>query len=159
MTMPPLFLRLRALVLGAAKSLEWLPPTLTRLGVGLLFLRTGWGKVNNLANVTEYFAGLGIPLPGVNAVLAASTELGGGVLLLLGLGTRVVTLPLAVVMGVALATAKRGDIEGLQSLFGLAETLYIVLFAWLFARGAGPVSLDALLEKRRVSKSGSAATP
>lgn len=149
MTVPPLFLRLRSLVLGVARRLEWLPPTLTRLGVGLLFLRTGWGKVENLANVTEYFAGLGIPLPGVNAALAAGTELCGGLLLLLGLGTRVVTLPLAFVMVVALGTAKRGEIEGLQSLFGLSETLYIVLFAWLFARGAGPLSLDAVMERRR----------
>ena len=120
-------------------------PTLARLTVGLVFIGTGWGKLHSLSDVTEFFTSLHIPLPAFNARLTAATEFFGGLAVLFGLGTRLVSLPLAFTMVVAIATAKRGDITGLTALVGFEEWSYLVLFLWLAVAGAGPFSLDRLL--------------
>src|SRR5205814_1111336 len=44
-----------------AKTFDWLALLVARLTVGVLFVSTGWGKVNNLAKVTEFFVELKIP--------------------------------------------------------------------------------------------------
>jgi putative oxidoreductase len=136
-------------VRATAEKAAFLGPTLARLTVGLVFIGTGWGKLHNLSDVTDFFATLHIPAPGFNARLAAGTELFGGILVLLGLGTRLASLPLAFTMVVALATAKRGDITGLTALVGLEEWSYLVFFVWLAVAGAGPLSIDALIRRRR----------
>jgi len=132
-----------------ADRLKFLGPTLARLTVGLVFIGTGWGKLHNLGDVTDFFASLHIPAPGFNARLAAATEFFGGIAVLVGLGTRLAALPLAFTMVVAILTAKRGDISGLTALVGLEEWSYLVFFVWLAVAGAGPLSLDALLSRRR----------
>ncbi|MES1166298.1 MAG: DoxX family protein [Verrucomicrobiota bacterium] len=137
--------RLRA----GADKLSFLGPTLARLTVGLVFVGTGWGKLHSLGDVTDFFASLHIPAPGFNARLAASTELVGGLMVLLGLGTRLACLPLAFTMVVAIATAKRGDLTGLTALVGFEEWSYIVFFLWLAVAGAGPLSLDRLITRWR----------
>jgi putative oxidoreductase len=137
-----LVLRIRRLVLSTAERLAFLPPLLTRVAIGVVFTGTGWGKLHNLDKITAFFTDLGIPAPGFNAVLASSAELVCGVLILVGLLTRIAAIPLIVVMLVAIVTAKRGDIGGLSDLLGFVETLYIVLLAWLATAGPGPVSLD-----------------
>jgi putative oxidoreductase len=137
--------RLRAL----GDKATFLGPTLARLTVGLVFIGTGWGKLHTLPDVTEFFASLHIPAPGFNARLAASTEFFGGILVLLGLGTRLASLPLAFTMVVAILTAKRGDIHGLTDLVGFEEWSYLVLFLWLAVAGAGPLSLDRLIARLR----------
>ncbi|HEY3253797.1 MAG TPA: DoxX family protein, partial [Polyangiaceae bacterium] len=96
--------RLRAL--GMLARVAWLAPLLGRFSVGLLFLSTGWGKVHSLDKVTHFFETLGIPAPGLNAVVVGYSELVCGALLLLGLFTRLATLPLIVSMVVAILTAK-----------------------------------------------------
>jgi putative oxidoreductase len=126
-------------------KLAFVGPTLARLTVGLVFIGTGWGKLHSLSDVTEFFTTLHIPAPAFNARLTAATEFFGGLAVLLGLGTRLVSLPLAFTMVVAIATAKRGDITGLTSLVGFEEWSYLVLFLWLALAGAGPLSLDRLI--------------
>jgi putative oxidoreductase len=125
--------------------LRFLGPTLARITVGLVFIGTGWGKLHSLADVTEFFTSLHIPFPAFNARLTATTEFFGGLMILLGLGTRLVALPLAFTMVVAIATAKRDDITGLTALVGFEEWSYLVLFIWLALAGAGPLSLDRLI--------------
>jgi putative oxidoreductase len=140
--------RLRAI----GDKASFIGPTLARLTVGIVFIGTGWGKLHTLPDVTEFFASLHIPAPAFQARLAAGTEFFGGVLVLVGLGTRLASLPLAFTMMVAIATAKRGDIDGITSLVGLEEWSYLVLFIWLAVAGAGPLSLDRLwtwLRRRR----------
>jgi hypothetical protein len=53
-------------------------------------------------------------------------EFFGGILVLVGLGTRLVSLPLAFTMVIAILTAKRADITGLTALVGLEEWSYLV---------------------------------
>lgn len=132
-----------------ADRLVFVGPTLARLTVGLVFIGTGWGKLHNLGDVTDFFASLHIPAPGFNARLAAATEFFGGIAVLVGLGTRLAALPLAFTMVVAIVTAKRGDVTGLTALVGLEEWSYLVFFIWLAVAGAGPLSLDALVARRR----------
>ena len=137
--------RLRAV----GDKLAFLGPTLARLTVGLVFIGTGWGKLHSLGDVTDFFASLHIPAPGFNARLAASTEFFGGLLVLVGLGTRLAALPLAFTMVVAIVTAKRADISGLTALVGFEEWSYLVFFIWLAVAGAGPLSLDAMAIRLR----------
>jgi putative oxidoreductase len=140
--------KIRHSLLTLARRLELLGPTLARLTVGLVFIGTGWGKLHTLPDVTDYFASLGIPLPGLNARVAASTEFFGGILVLVGLGTRLAALPMAFTMVVAILTAKRADIHGLTDLVGFEEWSYLVFFLWLVVAGAGPLSLDRLVGPR-----------
>lgn len=137
--------RLRRAADGVTERLRFLGPTLARLTVGLVFIGTGWGKLHNLGDVTDFFASLHIPAPGFNARLAAGTEFFGGIAVLIGLGTRLAALPMAFTMVVAILTAKRGDITGLTALVGFEEWSYLVFFVWLAVAGAGPLSLDALV--------------
>lgn len=136
-----------------APQLGWLPLLAARLTVGWVFLQTGWGKLHNLEGVTEFFASLGIPAPELQAPLVAGIEFGGGILLLLGLATRFVALPLIGVMLVAIRTALWDDIDALSDLLGLAEFGYVVMLAGLVVFGAGAVSVDRLVRGRIVDRS------
>lgn len=139
---------LRAFVLRATERLGFLVPTLTRLCVGWVFMTSGWGKLHNLQSVTAYFAELGIPYPELQAPFASAVELVAGAALLLGLFTRLASIPLVVVMIVAIATAKRADLTAFGDLFGISEYLYVLLLGQLIVLGAGPLSLDRLLVNR-----------
>ena len=146
-------------VRAVADKVSFMGPTLARLTVGVVFMGTGWGKLHSLADVTTFFTTLGIPFPGFNARLTACTEFFGGLLILLGLGTRLVALPLAFTMVVAILTAKRADIDGLSTLLGFEEWSYLVLFVWIALAGAGPLSLDALIGRLRKRRGASVPKP
>src|SRR3954451_10774230 len=59
-----------------------------RLYWGWQFAQSGWGKLHRLDQVTDFFASLNIPMPHVNAILVSNLEFFGGVLLILGLASR-----------------------------------------------------------------------
>jgi len=141
-------LALHATTLDLARQLAWLPPLLARVSVGLVFISTGIGKLRDLDQVVAFFTSLGIPAPALQAPLVAATELGGGLLLVLGLGTRFAAIPLAGTMVVAIRTALWADLDGAIDLFGRAEFLLLTLLVWLAFTGAGAVSLDARITRR-----------
>lgn len=128
-------------------ALWWLGPTLARIAVGVVFVQSGWGKLHDLASVTEYFASLGLPNPAFQAALASSAEFICGALLLAGLATRFAAVPLIITMCVAIRTARWDEVDGIGSIFTMIEGLYIVLCVWLGTTGAGPLSLDALIAR------------
>src|SRR6266478_3478911 len=72
-----------------ARHLGWLAPLFARVVVGWVFLWSGWGKLNNLPAITENFVGWHIPFPQILAPFVSGVEFFGGILLLLGLMTRV----------------------------------------------------------------------
>ncbi len=127
---------------------RWLAPLLGRLAVGLLFMSTGWGKAHDIPKVTHFFETLGIPAPGLNAVVVAYSELIGGSLLVVGLFTRLATIPLIVSMIVAILTAKLGDLHGIFDLVGFDEFTYLVVLVMIAIVGPGAISLDHLLCKK-----------
>src|ERR1700748_2004174 len=133
-----------------AARLQWLAPLFARLVCGWVFLLSGWGKLHNLPAVTQNFIGWGIPFPQVLTPFVSGVEFFGGVFLLLGLMTRISAGALGVTMIVAIASAKWGDVDSLETLLGFDETEYLALFLWLAIAGAGRVSLDYLLERRAV---------
>ncbi len=134
---------------------RWLPPLLVRLFVGYFFFETGLGKVRNLGAFVERFQEWGIPFPAVSAAVSAYTELIGGALIVLGLFTRLASIPLIVNMLVATLTVKLKKVAGLDDFVELDEPLYALSFLWLVVSGPGSVSLDALatrLLRRRAAK-------
>ncbi|OYW14229.1 MAG: DoxX family protein [Rhodospirillales bacterium 12-54-5] len=126
----------------------WAGPLLARIVVGYVFMLTGWGKLNNLPQMIENFRGWGIPFPEIMTPLASGIECFGGIALILGLCTRIFGGALAVVMVVATISAKWGDIDSAETLFGFEEASYFVMFTWFAITGAGKASLDYLITKR-----------
>jgi putative oxidoreductase len=139
-------LRERALeILG---KLDWLTPLLGRLAVGLLFMLDGWAKLHNIDSVTSFFAELAIPAPHLNALVVSYSQLICGAALVVGLLTRLATVPLIVSMAVAILTAKLPKVHGLYDFVGLDEFTYLVVCLMIALLGPGAVSLDALLVRR-----------
>jgi putative oxidoreductase len=133
---------------SVAQHLTWLGPLFARITVGWVFLLSGWGKLNNLPQVTENFIGWGIPFPHFFTPLTSGIEFFGGLFLLVGLLTRISAGALGVTMIVAIKSAKWADVDSLETLLGFDEFEYLALFVWLAIAGAGRVSLDYLLEGR-----------
>ena len=120
-----------------------------RLYWGWQFFQTGYGKLMHISKVIGFFTSLGIPFPAFNAYFVSSLECVGGVLLFLGLGSRVIALPLTIDMLVAYIAADR---EALFSIFSdpgkfYAADPYTFLFASLLILvfGPGKFSLDSAL--------------
>ncbi len=139
---------LRARTLRVVGKLTWLPPLIIRISVGTVFAITGWGKLQNLPKIVEFFRSLGIPAPELQAPFVASLEFVGGLALIVGLGARLFCLPLMGTMVVAILTANLEKIEKLPDLFGLQEWDYLVFFLAIAILGPGPVSLDHLIAKK-----------
>jgi putative oxidoreductase len=121
---------------------------LVRVTVGAVFAQTGWGKVHNLDQIIEYFGTLGIPAPQLQAPFVAGLELFGGCALLIGLGSRLFAAPLAFSMVVAIATAKKEQIESLTDVLGFSEWDYVVFFVLIALLGPGKLSLDHLIARK-----------
>ena len=130
-----------------ARHLTWLGPLFARFVTGWVFMLSGWGKLNNLPQITENFISWGIPWPRLLTPLTSGIELFGGIFLLLGLLTRISAGALGVTMIVAIKAAKWADVDSLETLLGFDETEYLALFLWLAIAGAGAISLDALLSR------------
>jgi putative oxidoreductase len=145
-----------------ARIFCWLVPNRTilqslllliiRLYWGWEFFLTGKGKLSDLDKPTQFFQSLGIPFPHQQAILAGTTECVGGLLLFVGLGSRLVSIPLAIVMTVAYLTA---DNEVVKNVFNEPDKFlaadeflffYAVLLVLLF--GPGKISLDWLIKRK-----------
>jgi putative oxidoreductase len=128
-----------------ASHFPWAGPLLMRLIVGYTFMLAGWGKLTNLPQVIENFISWGIPFPNILTPFVAGVECFGGAMLILGLFTRIPAAMLAVVMVVAVKSAKWGDVDSLETLLGFEEATYFAAFMWLAISGPGAASLDRLL--------------
>ncbi|WP_018692565.1 HvfX family Cu-binding RiPP maturation protein [Algicola sagamiensis] len=95
-------------VLSKAGCLDGLAPLLLRLYLAPVMIQAGWNKLSHFESTAEWFGnaewGLGLPLPEVMASLAIAAEFGGGILLVVGLATRLVSIPLMITMLVAALT-------------------------------------------------------
>jgi len=123
-----------------------------RLYWGLAFAQAGWGKLMNLDRTAGFFESLHIPLPGLNALMAGSTECLGGTLLALGLFARPAAVPLAFTMAVAYATADREALLAAGSdpdkFLSAAPFLFLLAALIVLAFGPGRFSLDARFLRR-----------
>ena len=105
-------------------------------------------KVKNLSGVAEWFESMNYPLPMVTATLSMVTEVTGIVLLIVGLGTRLISIPLMFVMVIATLTVHlpNGFPAG-ENGFEIPLYYFLMLFA-LVVYGSGKYSLDHLFSKR-----------
>ena len=154
--------RARALALKLAVALAFLAPLLTRLVMGQAYHQTGSGKIENFARTVSFFSDLGIPMPEANAFFVSRLEFWGGLLLVVGLFTRVVAALLSSTMVVALMTADRGDFldalkgVGEKGLTDITSFVYLLFLIWLVLYGPGALSLDALVVRWLDRKAGTA---
>jgi putative oxidoreductase len=122
-----------------------------RLYWGWQLAQNGWGKLHNLSRVTDYFASLGLPAPGATATFVSMVEFVGGILLAVGLLSRLSSLAIAIDMGTAYVTADRQALASITSDPGKFYTAdeYTFLFAALLILifGPGKISVDILLER------------
>jgi len=119
-----------------------------RVLVAYGFLEPALNKWKDIDAVAGWFESIGIPFPLLNTYMAASTELLGVGLLTLGLLTRYISIPLIVVMIVAIVTVHlpNGFSAGEN---GFEIPLYYMTFLLLFVgHGAGKYSLDNFIFKR-----------
>jgi putative oxidoreductase len=130
-----------------ARHLTWLGPLFARIVVGWTFMWSGWGKLQNLPAITANFVDWGIPFPQFMTPLVSGIEFVGGLFLLAGLLTRISAGALGVTMIVAIKSAKWAEADSLEALLGFDETAYLAIFLWLAIAGAGPLSLDRLLQR------------
>jgi putative oxidoreductase len=137
-----------ARMVACLDCMRWLGPLLVRVVFGYFWLETGWAKLHNLAFFSGRFVEWGIPFPQFSAALSAGTEFVGGALMILGLGTRLVMLPMIFNMLVALAVVVLPQIASVDEFFELDEVLYVAVFVWLLVAGPGRVSLDAWIARR-----------
>ena len=87
------------------RPLDGVPPLLLRLILAPVMIQAGWMKATGFGATVSWFGNtLGMPLPELMAFLATATELVGGVMLLAGLATRLVAVPLMITMLVAAIT-------------------------------------------------------
>ncbi|MCU7997768.1 MULTISPECIES: DoxX family protein [unclassified Shewanella] len=95
-------------LLNMSRYFEGLAPLALRIYLAPVLMQAGYNKLAHFEDTVAWFAnpdwGLGLPMPALMAGLAAGTEFFGAILLLLGLATRLISIPLMVTMLVAALT-------------------------------------------------------
>jgi putative oxidoreductase len=149
--MHSLFERYYRALIKAASLLQSPLLLVVRLYWGWQFFQTGKGKLMNHDKFVGFFQNWHIPFPSLNVYLAAGTECFGGLLLLIGLGSRLVSLPLLFVLVIAYVTAES---DALKSIFsdpdkftGATPFLFLMACMMVLVFGPGKFSADALLGK------------
>ena len=124
------------LLIRAASSLQSPFLLAVRLYWGWQFLQTGWGKLNDSQKVIGFFTHLGIPAPALNAYFISGLEFAGGFFLILGLGSRLIALPLFSIF------SDPDKFTGAAPYTFLVASLIVLIF------GPGKASVDAFLTAR-----------
>lgn len=130
------------------QNLKDVPLLLMRIVLAIGFYGPAMMKLKNFDNIVQWFASIGIPMPTLNAYLATTTESLGVILLILGLGTRIIAIPLIVTMIVAIVTVHFGHgFEAGNNGFEI-PLYYIIMLFTLIVYGGGKYSLDYFLNKK-----------
>ncbi|UFS62336.1 DoxX family protein [Sulfurimonas sp. HSL-3221] len=118
-----------------------------RLAVAVGFTEAAHLKWEAIEATAEWFGVLGYPFPLFTAYLVSSVEVAGVVLLALGLLTRLIAVPLMIIMVTAILTVHLPN--GFEcSKNGFEIPLYYFIFLGLFlSHGPGKYSLDHLIFK------------
>jgi putative oxidoreductase len=127
-----------------------------RLGLSLIFIISGWGKIAAYAGTQQYMESMGVP--GALLPLVIALELGGGLAILAGAFTRWIALALA---GFSLAAAAlfHGNLgDGMQAILFWKNVAMAGGFLMLAAHGAGAFSLDAVRARRDATPAAPLAT-
>jgi putative oxidoreductase len=140
---------------------------LCRLAWGWKMVLSGYRHLNHVPDVVAYFTELHIPFPTLSVYVSASTELAGGMLLVLGLATRLISVPLIFNFFVAILTGgsdkvmqllhggqilsparyTAGRLSGLEAIIDDDAFPFLMISLLLMAFGAGKVSIDYLIKR------------
>jgi putative oxidoreductase len=124
------------------------PLLLMRLVLAYGFYGPAMMKLKNIDGIISWFTDMGMPMPALNAYMATATENIGVLFLILGFSTRIISVPLIVVMLVAIKTVHLAHgFESGNNGFEIPLYYIIMLFA-LFVYGPGKYSLDYLFNKK-----------
>jgi putative oxidoreductase len=122
-----------------------------RLYWGWQIAQSGWGKLHNLPHVVEFFTSLGLPAPGPTAAFVATFEFLAGILLALGLFSRIAALGLAIDMSVAYWTADREALFWFFSdpskFYGADPFIFLFVGLLILVFGPGKFAVDTLLNR------------
>ncbi len=122
---------------------------LMRLALAYGFYVPAKMKWNDINAIGGWFESMGYPFPLLNAYLAGITEVAGVVLLVLGLGTRLISIPLIFVMLVAIFTVHIGNGFDAGGNGFEIPLYYILMLATLVVYSGGKYSADYLISKRK----------
>ena len=123
----------------ASEGAQNLGLLLLRVFPGLVFTFHGAQKLfgafggGGLQGTTQFFESIGIPFASLNAAMAGGIEFFGGLALIAGVATRLVSLPLVVTMIVAIVTvhpsgfdARQGGMEYPLTLAGVTAAVFLL---------------------------------
>ena len=133
-----------SLVPVSSRSIIWI-----RLAVGLIFATQGLLKYIDPNMGVNRFTRIGFPLPAFTAHFVGTFEIVCGVLVLLGLWTRLAAFRLLLVITTALVTTKLPELsrasQGFWFMVSDARTDFVMLCSLLLliATGPGVLSVDA----------------
>lgn len=140
-----------------------LAPLFIRITTGTGFMVHGWAKITRgLGGFERLLTQIGIPLPHLNALIIPYIELLGGLALFIGIGVRIVSLPLIMTMLVAMFTIQIRFGFSTVNTIGLSQSgpvfgppgyeinlIYIGGLLSLLVTGAGTFSIDAITHPKR----------
>jgi putative oxidoreductase len=132
-------------------SIKDYPLLLIRLVLAYGFFGPAMKKLKNTQEIFEWFEGIGIPFPVINAYLTTYTEFIGFIFLAVGFATRLISIPLIIIMLVAIKTVHLNNgFVAANNGFEIPLYYAIMLFVLfvLFVYGPGKYSLDVYLSKK-----------
>jgi len=149
--------RLPELLVPHACLRESLALLVMRILFGLALWFSGYSHLTHYDMMVKRFTDWGVPLPGLNVYISGITECGGGLLLLFGIATRLISIPLFFNFVVAYVTASRSKlvqmIAGPGHWDGVADVVnddampFLAMSLIAFAFGPGKISVDYILKR------------
>src|SRR5215510_3993264 len=154
--------RLYALFLKVVNALQSPFLLFIRIVFGWQFLETGIGHFRNMDKTVAFFTDLHIPAPSFTAHFVSGLETVGGILLILGLASRLISVPLLINMIVAFITAEREAFTAFFSdsnkFFAADAFPFMLVSLLILIFGPGLFSLDALIKWYRTRRGKSETT-
>lgn len=130
------------------ENIRGIPPLIIRLALAYGFYMPAKLKWSDIGSTIEWFTGMGLPAPAFSAYLVTFTEVTGVIFLILGLGTRIIAIPLMITMLVAIRTVHWANgFEAGNNGFEI-PLYYLLMLLVLFIYGAGRFSLDRIIDKK-----------
>jgi len=114
-----------------------------RVFLSILFFLAGFSKLTAISGTAGYFAGLGLPVPTVTAVLVGLVEFVGGLAILVGFQTRIAAAIVALFTIGATLVAHMNFAEGMNALMAQKNLAIAGGLILLALQGAGSISIDA----------------
>ncbi len=148
--------KLYGLLVRIASSLQSPLLLVIRVYWGWQISQNGWGKLHNLPHVTEFFASLGLPAPGATAAFVSTFEFVAGILLAVGLLSRVAALGLVIDMLTAYVTSDRDALSSFfadpSKFYNADPFIFLAVGLVVFVFGPGKIALDYLIEKKYANR-------